>query len=151
MVKTMAGKRHDYFEGILQLRDCTEEFVEGVITDIRASGKCQIAKILPEKRGVDIYVSDQHYIQALGKSLKYRFGGELLSTKKLFGRHSKHGKIVYRVTVLFRRIPFSVGDIIETEDGQLKILSIKNKIQVQNLKSGKKELLRFEQIARWAR
>ena len=150
MVTTLAGKRHNYYEGILQLREVNEEFIDAVVRTVEGSGKAQISKIETERNGVDIYLSDQHYVQSLGKLLKARFGGELVVTKKMYGMHAKHGTVVYRVTVLFRKLPFNVGDVITTDDGDVKVIAIKGKVNVRNIKSGKKALLRFEQLARFA-
>lgn len=150
MVATLAGKHPQYYEAILQLRDCGEEFVSLVIGIIENAGRAAISKIQPERRGVDIYLSDQHYAQSLGKRLKTDHGGELLVTKKLYGRHSKHGKIVYRVTVLFRKLPFKVGDVIATDEGGLKVVSVSTHALVKNLRTGKKETLRLQELARLA-
>lgn len=148
MVATLEGKHPQYYEAIMQLRDCSEEFVEKVVKTIETSGRAAISKILPERHGVDIYLSDQHYAQSLGKRLKVAEGGELLVTKKLFGRHSKHGHIVFRVTVLFRKLPFKVGDILRSEDGDLKVIRVTTTVLARNLKTGKTEMLRLNEASR---
>ncbi len=151
MVRSLEGKRHDYYEGILQLRDVDEEFVENVITQIENSKKAQISKVQPERNGVDIYLSDQHFTQSYAKSLKARFGGEVISSKKLFGRYKATGHVVYRVTVLFRKLPFNVGDVITTDEGDVKVVGMDTKVRVQNIKTGKKQQLRFDQLSRFVK
>jgi NMD protein affecting ribosome stability and mRNA decay len=151
MVTTLDGRRKDYYEATLQMRDVSPEFVDAVISEIEESGKCAISKIKPFENGVDLFMSDQHYTQSLGKLLKARHGGEITLTKKLFGRWSKTGHIVYRVTVLYRKLPFKIGDVIETDDGPVKVLSMKKTVQVQNLNSRKKEYVRPEQLERFCR
>jgi NMD protein affecting ribosome stability and mRNA decay len=151
MVTTLAGRRKDYYEATLQLRDVAPDFIDRVIAEIQDSGKCAISRIKPSPRGVDMFMSDQHYTQSLGRRLKAKFGGELVVTKKLYGRWSKTGHIVYRVTVMYRKLPFMVGDVIETDEGQVRVMAIKKTVQVQNIESGRKEQLRPEQLVRFIR
>ncbi|MEK6823296.1 MAG: hypothetical protein AABY13_05680, partial [Nanoarchaeota archaeon] len=61
------------------------------------------------------------------------------------------GHVVYRVTVLFRKLPFNVGDVITTDEGDVKVVGMDTKVRVQNIKTGKKQQLRFDQLSRFVK
>ena len=58
-------------------------------------------KIVEHKNGNDYYMSSNKYIVKLGNSLKKKFKGNVLITRKLFSRSSETSKPIYRVTVLY--------------------------------------------------
>ncbi|MBI4450349.1 hypothetical protein HY642_00095 [Candidatus Woesearchaeota archaeon] len=144
-------KHAQYFEGILQLRNETEELVEYVLNRVAQEGKAAVVKVKKVRGGVDLYFSSQHYLQNFGKHLKQRFSGELKVSSRLHTRSRVTGKEVHRVTVLFRLLPFRPGDILKTEDGNLQVMSVDRFAVVKHLNSGKKERLRFEQLERLMR
>jgi len=147
MVKVLPHSK--YFEGTLQLRDVGEEFVEKALHEIEQSGRAQIAKVKPQPRGVDIYLSDAHYTLLYAKKLRDRYGGDLVTSRKLFTLNKNTNKLVWRVTALFRKLPFKVGDIIHLPEGDVKILSTGARANVQFLVGGRKKSLRFDELSRF--
>jgi len=110
----------DYFEGILQLRNPSDEainFVENQFK-LRNSKKSEgleksknfqknnekvwIAKQVNLKTGIDLYVSSNKFLMQLGKKLKKSFKGKLILSRKLHTRNHLTSKNVYRLTVCFR-------------------------------------------------
>ena len=91
-----------YYEAILQLRPYNEDVVKFVLVQIKERKNVFIAKEVKLKTGIDLYISDQRFTQALGKKLKKRFKGKLIKSKKIHTVNRLTSKIVYRVTVCFR-------------------------------------------------
>ena len=147
----MKQRHPDYFEGILQLRNVSQKVYDWVYDKIEQDGKARIAKEKIVKNGYDLYLSDQHYLQALGKKLKTKFAGERIVSQKLHTKEHMTQKKLYRVTVLFRQLPFRVGNIIETDDGAWKVLFVGNQARAQNIESGKKKMFKFHELERWVR
>ncbi len=139
-------KPADYFEGVLQLRDVTDEVLNWVHQEIIRAGRARIAKVQEFKNGIDIYLSAQHYMQAIGKQLQQRFGGVLKVTNRLFTRNSLTSRDVYRMTVLFRQLPFKTGDIITHHGEKWKITGVGNQINIQNTTSGEKKRLPADKL-----
>jgi NMD protein affecting ribosome stability and mRNA decay len=140
-----------YFEGTLQLRETSPEVREYVHNITRADDK---ATITQEKRvpgGIDMLFSSMHYLQALGKKLKQKFPGELKITKKLFSQSRETSKVLYRVTVLFRQLPFKLGDVLDVDGEPIKILSIGNRVRTQNTRTGVKKEYTFDDLRRYVR
>lgn len=95
----------DYYEAVIQLRPDSEQILRFIHNSIKKRGNVFIAKEVKHKTGVDIYLSDQHFAQALGKKMKKSFKGSLKVSRTLYGFHRVSSKIVYRVTILFRVNP----------------------------------------------
>ena len=142
-------KHAKYFEGILQLRNPSPELIKYVAKTIDKDNRAWIAQELKVQGGVDLYLSSQKYLRALGKKLKERFPGCLKSSRKLFTVQRSTGKQVYRVNVLFRLYPFKIRDVITISGEKYKVLRIDKQVTVQNVKSGKKEKIKPEEIERW--
>ncbi len=66
----LESKPKDYFEGILQIREAGPEIIEWVYHRIAKDRKARIAKEKKVTNGTDLYLSDQHYLQALGRKLQ---------------------------------------------------------------------------------
>jgi NMD protein affecting ribosome stability and mRNA decay len=107
MVRTLAGKHPLYYEAVLQLRDLSEEVLAFAEKQI-IKNRIPIAKKVKLKNGYDYFLADNQFTKALGKKLQQHFGGHQEVTASLHTK--KDGKDLYRVTVLFRGIPFQKGD-----------------------------------------
>lgn len=138
-----------YFEGILQLRNPSEELLAYVYKTMDQDDQAWISQAKKVRGGIDLYLSSQKYLRKLGKKLKERFSGALKTSRKLFTIQKGTGKTLYRVNVLFRLYPFNAGDIIQMSGEAYKVLRIENQITVQHIKSGKKEQIKPEEIERW--
>ena len=63
---------------------------------------------------------------ALGNELRKKFGGFIVISKKIYGKSKKKkGRIVYRCTVLHRRLGFREGDVVAFDERIYKITSTK--------------------------
>lgn len=143
----MKDRHPEYFEGILQLRNCTDELISWIKKKIKKDKKAKIAKIKKVKNGIDMYISDQHYLQALGKKIKQNFKGILKISKKLHTQERITSKLIYRITVLFKQFPYKKGDIIKYEGDKYKIILINSQATLKNIKTGKKEKIKLSNLA----
>lgn len=138
----------DYFEGILQVRNGSKELLNWIYDRIKADGKAKVTKAKKVTNGVDLYMTDQHYLQNLGKKIKEHQMGILKVSMRLHTQDKMTSKHVYRVTVLFKTIPFKKGDIITFHGEQVQILNINTRAQIRDLKSGAKRFVDLELLAR---
>lgn len=92
-------KGANYYEAKLQIRPKNEKilsFVERYCKDKNMF----ISKVIDEKYGYDIYLSNQREARNLGNLLKRKFGGKTTESKKIFGK--RDGRDIYRATIAFR-------------------------------------------------
>ncbi|MBI4141287.1 hypothetical protein HY485_05615, partial [Candidatus Woesearchaeota archaeon] len=81
-----------------------------------------------------------------GKKLKEKFGGILEISCRLHTKSHLTSKDLYRVSVLFKSLPFNKGDIIKFNDEEWKILLINNQVQLQNIRNGEKKWVKPEVV-----
>jgi len=147
----MKQRPNDYFEGILQIRNGSKELLDWIHNKIITDGKARIAKEKKVKNGIDLYISDQHYLQNLGRKIKEKFIGILKVSKRLHTVNKMTSKLVYRVTVLFKTLPFKRGDIITVHGEQVEILAIGHRAQIKDVKSGAKKEIDLDTLSRTIR
>ncbi|MEW5897345.1 MAG: NMD3-related protein [Nanoarchaeota archaeon] len=145
MVRTLAGRNPQYFEAILQLRECSPAAVNFAEKEMGAK-KIPLAKKVTVKNGFDYYLADKDFTKALGKKLQEQFGGELNTTASIFGR--KDGKDLYRLTILFRGISFKKGDFVEYKGENYKVVLVGRDILLQDVKTGGKVHVWYKDIKR---
>ena len=144
MTKNLRDKHPGYFEGILQLRDCSPEVYDYVEKEINSIG-LKIAKSVPIKNGIDYYTSDNSMTKGIGKKLQQRFGGNLIVTATLHTQ--KKDKELYRVTVMFREAGFKKNDLVRYNGDTYTVkLMGSSDIMLQHAKTGKKVHLRYREI-----
>jgi NMD protein affecting ribosome stability and mRNA decay len=140
------AKSSNYFEGTLQLRDCPKEVISFVREKIREGG-IGIAKEKKYSNGVDLYLSSNKFLRNLGRTLKTKFGGVVVESARLFSRDKHTSKVLYRLTVLFRMLPFKVGSIIDFRGDQCKVMSIvKGKITLKEIATGKSKMHEYKEL-----
>lgn len=145
MVRSLKGKHDRYFEGILQLRNTTQEIVDFVNNDLR-SGHIAVSQVKEVKNGLDYYLSDNDYTMAISKRLQKKFGGEVKVTSTL---HTKiRGKDAYRVTALFRSPSFAKGDLVDYGGDQFIVKAMgKDIVLIGHGKNTKKLHLRYRDMS----
>ena len=143
MVRSIQGKHPEYYEAVLQLRNITSTILDFVYREIDR-GRVHLAKEVELKNGRDIYLSDNDFTRSLGKKLQETFGGEYNLTASLFGR--KSGKEIHRLTVLFRGILFTKGDLVEYQGDQYKVKILGKDILLQEVKTGKKVHVKYGEM-----
>jgi len=141
----MKLSRPDYYQGVLQLRDVNNEIIDFAYQLINKRENVAVTKTIKYPNGLDMYITSQKFIRALGKKLRESFGGELKISSKLHTR-SKQGKDLFRVNVLFRLPKHKIGDIVVVRGDKVKLLKIGEKIFARNLKTGKKLTIRSRDL-----
>lgn len=137
--------RQDYYEGILQLRDVSEDVLNFVHRQIKKRGNVAITKSVHFSNGTDLYMTSQKFIRILGKKLRESFGGELKISSKLHTR-SRQGKNLYRVNVLFKPAKHKKGEIVSIRGDKVRLISIGKRIFARDLKTGKKITIRSKDL-----
>ncbi len=139
-------KHPDYFEGILQLRNPTDELVDFIRRTVSSDAKALISKEkMIKNAGIDFYLGSQKYLQSLGKKIKQTFPGVIKVNAKLFTR-SRTGKDLYRVNVLFKFVDIKKGKVIKLKGEEYEVIGWDRKVLLKNTRSGKKLQVSFEAI-----
>ena len=135
-------KHSKYFEGILQLRNPTEEVTQFIKSELEKNPAIFISKTVKLRTGLDIYFSSKKFLQGLGRQLQQKFGGELKISAEHFSRDRQTSKDMFRVNVLYRYTGIKTGAIINYRGEELTILSAGKNIHAINKKTGKKSMLK---------
>ncbi|MBI5391866.1 hypothetical protein HZB00_02580 [Candidatus Woesearchaeota archaeon] len=99
----MKAEQHsEYYEAILQIRPAKKEFLLFIEEELGRRTDVKIAKEVPLKTGIDLYLSSRQFAWALGQKLKKRFRGTLTVSRTLHTIHRMTSKELYRSTILFR-------------------------------------------------
>jgi len=136
----------DYFEGILQIRGGSQELLDWIQERVKADDRAAITKIKPVRGGLDLYITDQHYLQNLGRKLQEHHAGVMKISQRIFTTDKMTSKHVYRVTVLFRPLPFKKGDTVTYQGDKIEILGIGKKVRVRYVESNKKAEIAPEKL-----
>ena len=145
---TRADTKHpQYFEGILQLRNPTDELIDWVKNQIATDGKAFISKEEQVQNGVDYYMSSQTYLRALGKKIIQKFQGVMKSSRSLHTVSRDTGRRLYRVNVLFKLTGLARGAIINFRGEKFEVMLLnKNQAQLKNMASGEKFWKKIEDL-----
>lgn len=135
-------KHPDYYEAVLQLRNCGKEIIDFAESNIAEKG-IKAAKIIKMEEGKDYYLTDKNFTKALGRKLQERFGGEYKVTASLWGR--KKDKEVYRLTVLFRGLSFQKGDRVNYKGEEYEVKMMGKDMLLQQAKTGKKAHVKYSE------
>jgi len=92
----------EYYEAILQLRPFNQEVYDFVLSEIDKRNSVFITKAEKKKYGIDFRLTSSRFTEALGKKLKFKFGGALTKSRKIYGYSKGKGKVVYRLTICHR-------------------------------------------------
>src|SRR3989338_7537975 len=142
MVRSMEGRHPLYYEAVLQLRDVADEVVRFVKDEVVRTG-LNITKSAKVRNGYDFFCSDKDLTKALGKRLQETFGGMFLTTASLYTQ--KDGKDVYRITILFRGLPFTKGSSVMYKGDAWKIAILGKEIYLQG-QGGKKMRVKYKDM-----
>ncbi|MEM4245176.1 MAG: NMD3-related protein [Candidatus Nanoarchaeia archaeon] len=102
MNKLLKGAR---WEGVIQVRPKNKQVITFIRNQVGKRNDAKISRELFFKYGADIYITSQKVTRDIGRKLKNCFDGQLIVTKKIYGRDRQKSKSLYRATVLFRLKP----------------------------------------------
>jgi len=137
-----------YFEGVLQLRNPSKEAIRFVRDDLKENKPkgIHLTKEVTERDGFDFYVTDQKYVQALGRRMHEKFGGDLKVTSRLFSKDTSTWKDLYRVTAYLKLPNIKVGEILHKGNRTLKVEHVGKKVHLIDTKTGKKITMSYEKL-----
>jgi len=143
----MVMEHHDkYFEGILQLRNPTNEVVRFVKDSVDRQATVHIARAEKVRGGIDFYLSSNRYLVKIGKILQTKFGGEIKRSSKLHSVHKQTSKLLYRGTILFRMPSFVKGDTITFKGEKILVIALGKRVVARNVASGKKYSIKYSEV-----
>ncbi len=135
----MKDSNKQYFEGILQLRNPSQEVIDFIKNKLKKHAeKFNISRIVEQKLGLDLYVTNKRYMQRLANDLQKNFGGILKKSPHLYSRDRQTSKNIYRVNVCLRFYDFKKDDVIKINKRYIKITNIGKKISGLNLENNKR-------------
>ncbi|GIU69614.1 MAG: hypothetical protein KatS3mg002_0850 [Candidatus Woesearchaeota archaeon] len=140
-------KNTQYFESILQLRNCNKEVLEFAKNDIKKQFKkgIYLTKEQPlEKhsiKNIDLYITNQTYAKTLAEKIRKNFGGIIKKNAKHFSLDWQTSKTVYRLNVLVQLPIYKKNDVIKHDNHLYKIVSLGEKIRVVDLANNHKTSL----------
>jgi NMD protein affecting ribosome stability and mRNA decay len=136
-----------YYEGILQLREPTQDTIDFIYNAVDRQKKdwVRISQVKKVKGGIDFYLTSKKYLKTLGKKLLKHFGGILKESAQLYSRNHQTGKNIYRLNISFKPSPYKVKDIITLDNEVYQVTSLDKRIAATNLKTRKKCLLKYEE------
>jgi NMD protein affecting ribosome stability and mRNA decay len=132
-VKGHIPKKHkhcEYFEGEIQMRNITPEILTYVQRRIANEKEFVPTSKIHNDTDIDYSVSSKTLIKKIGHELKKKFGGEVKEAAEHFSRDNQTSKNIYRYNLLYRKLDYDVGNIVECE-------SIKEPCKVSGLKGDK--------------
>ncbi len=124
----MEKSKNKYFEGILQLRNITQEIIDLIEKKLNKTKELKISKIVEQKNGLDLYMTDKRKMERLALDLQKEFGGILKKSPQLFSKNRQTSKNIYRLNICLKFCDFKKGDVIKTNNKYIKITNIGKKI-----------------------
>lgn len=143
----MQQTRLDYFEGILQLRNCPTFLIQQLAKAIDKHPQIALAKVEKVRGGgQDWYVSNQRVLRTIGHWLAQQYCGQMIMSRTLFTRKKLTSKDVYRVTVLFKYMPKKRGDTFEYQDETYEITRFGPKLEVKDSVTKRRRLIDYNDL-----
>src|SRR3989344_3310863 len=139
-------QRKEYYEGILQLRNPTDELINYVYGLIRAYPNTRVAKEKNVRGGLDLYISNQRFLRRVGEKLCARFVGMSKISATLHTQDKQSSKELYRVTALFRLASFHKGERLVVRGVEMEVIRVGAHVVMQEVLSGKKHHIDFEDV-----
>jgi NMD protein affecting ribosome stability and mRNA decay len=145
------GKRHkkpaagpvqhhaNYFEAVIQLRNIVPAVADFVSEELKKNG-ITVSKMKRHVNGMDIQISSKQFASHLGKMLQHTFGGMVKRSARLFTTDRMSGKAVWRVTVLFKQFPYSVGETFEFKGVSYRVLAVTDEVVARDPEQRVKKL-----------
>ena len=140
----MKESNKQYFEGILQLRNPSQEIIDFIENKLKKhADKFNISKIVEQKLGLDLYITNKKYMQRLANDLQKNFGGIIKKSPHLFSRNRQTSKDIYRLNICLKFYDFKKDDVIKADKRYIKITNIGKKISGINLEQNKRVSFEF--------
>jgi len=135
-----------YFEGILQVRNASNEVLDFIKNDLaknRSKGFHINKETYIDDTGlnVDYFYTNKGYMRIVAEKLKNHFGAVLKQNAQLFSINWETSKNIYRLNILVELPKYHKNDVIKIGTQLFKIVSMDEKIHVLNLENNSKTLI----------
>ncbi len=143
-------KGTQFFDSIIQLRNSTDEILGFARKEVAKQHKkgIFINKEVPldkySTRDIDLYLTNQTYAKTLAEKIRKNFGGVIKKNAKHFSLNWQTTKTLYRLNILIQLPNYSKGDVIKEQNHLYKIISLGDKIHVEDLKTRHKTSLAYK-------
>ncbi len=134
----------DYYEGILQLRNASNEAkrylkkqVEGDKEDVYFN------KVVDKGYNVDYYFVNKKHIRKFALKLTEHFGGYMEESAQHFSLDRQTSKAVYRLNIIVILPLFKEKDVIIFNEKLLYVKKLSKKVKALNLETGEEESFSF--------
>lgn len=141
--ESCSKRQGKYFEGTLQLRKVDDDVLDFIDNYVKQNNFF-ISEKTETEDGIDLDISNQRKLQALGQQLKKTFGGILKVSIRQFTHNRLTSKQVYRVNVYYESPPYKKGDVILLDDKAYLLTSVRKTVSAIELKTDKKVTLDIE-------
>ena len=132
-----AKQQGDYFEGILQLRNVSDEIMKFIRKYLKKN-----SIFTPDetetKNGIDIKITDKRKVQHLGQELQKKFGGIVKINAQLYSHDKQTSKDLFRVNVYYEGPQYKKGEVVKVDNKVILIKKLTKTIVGIDLKTGKK-------------
>jgi NMD protein affecting ribosome stability and mRNA decay len=136
-----------YFESIIQLRNCNDEIIDFVRSEVAKHNKkgIFINKEVPldkySKKDVDVYITNQTYAKTLAARVKKNYGGIIKKNAQHFSLNWQTTRTIYRLNVLIQLPNYFKNDVLKIDNHLYKIISVSDNIHVEDLRTKHKTSL----------
>jgi len=136
-----------YFEGILQLRNATQEIKDYITKyfDKNAGRNVFVNNVVEKDNSVDYFFVTKRHILPLANKLIRNFGGYYDPNEQLFSRNHLTSKDLFRLNVLVLVAPFKAKDVVLIDEQPILISRLGKIITGFNLKKGKKYTFSYDE------
>lgn len=108
-------KQGKYYEGVLQLRNASDEIIHYVKKYI-FSNHIHISDEVMHDNGMDLQLSDKKKLHTLGNELHKKFGGKLKVNEQIFTRDRQTSKDMYRIHLYYEAPNYKPGDVVKIDN-----------------------------------
>ena len=149
MPKLIYQGTNQAYVGIFQLRSINQDVVLKAANRVRDvcyehAKEKGVWKIIEQKTGLDIYISNKTAMSRLFKQLPKIYGGYVKTSTKLVTKSRQTGKELRRFIVAFHMFPYEIGDVIVVDGKVIKISGFSKKLTGVNLGTGKRVRYDFD-------
>ncbi|HIH54704.1 hypothetical protein J4399_02830 [Candidatus Woesearchaeota archaeon] len=140
-------KYGQFFDSILQLRNCNDEILNFTRNEVKKHNKKGVfinKEVQLDKysiKDIDLYLTNQSYAKTLADKIKKNFGGIIKKNAQHFSLNKQTTKVLYRLNILLTLPNYNKNDVIKHDNQLYKIISVGDRIKVENLKTKHKTSL----------
>ncbi|MEM4260292.1 MAG: NMD3-related protein [Candidatus Woesearchaeota archaeon] len=135
-----------YFEGILQLKNPTNEVMKYIDSQFKKVKKKGI--FITERKEFDgmieLFITDQTYLKVIAQNIQKHFGGKLSMNETLFSHNRQTGKNLYRLTILLVLPLLKKHDVLLYKKRVYTVTNLSDKIILRDIENEHKTNISYD-------